>query len=258
MANNSIIELRNWTMYVIKNKLVLSGLADEHPKLGRNVELAKTSAVLSIEEDKSFIMTCRTLNSVYRLNWAYANLTPREFLSEPSTLECAETVRDKYITYLQLVKSKNKKIDELNAFLQSYMKVIAEGRKNLENYIDELDSQLVYNARKYNNCIYMSISSISKGNNIAYNIKGETGIINPSDNEGYYVSTVEYKKLEKSGLNIHLGYFIGDGCIDIYNISEDIENVVIHNNKKQELIVNGKYHIRFDETVVIESNKIRG
>lgn len=255
---NNTIELKNWIMYVIDDRLSLSGIAVDHPKLGRNIELAKTSKILSIEEDHSFVMTCRTLNSVYVLDWGLANLSPKEYLAEPQALNCPETVRDKYITYLQLVKSKDKNADDLNAFLQSYMKVITEGRKRLTKYFGDLDSNLLHNALKYNDCVYMNISSIGRGSNAAYNIGGKTGILKPSNNTGCYVDTIDYSSDENSGVDIQLGYFIGNSCIDLYNISKDIKNIVIHNDKRATVAINGSYQVRFDETIMIESEKIRG
>ena len=253
-----IIELKNWIMFVRKDKLVLSGIADEHPKLGRNVELASTSAILSIEENRSFIMTCRTMNSVYKLDWRYANLTPREYLASPTTLVCAETVRDKYILYIKLIKARDRDINELNPAMQTYMKLIAEGKKQFDKLCELNNKNLINNALKYKNCIYLELSSISKGSPIAFNTEGKTGIINPSGNGGYYVDSVEYRTDDKSDIEVLFGYFVGHDCMDIHSVSKNIENIVIHNNKKADIIVNGSYKVRFNETILIESASIRG
>lgn len=258
MPNNDIIELKNWIMYPLKNKLSLAGIANNHPKLGRNIEIANTSAILSIEENKSFVMTCRTLNSVYKLSWKDANLDPRESLQDPTTLNCAETVRDKYILYTKLIRARYKELDELNIALRTYMNVITEGQKQYKEYIELQNKELINKASKYNKCIYMEVSSISKGNTIAFNIDGKTGVINPNGTGGYYVDAIEYKTENNQGIDVSLGYFVGKDCIDIHTISKNVDNLVIHNNRRADLVVNGSYQVRFDETIIIETSKIRG
>lgn len=258
MKHNNIIELKNWIMYPLRNKLSLAGIANDHPKLGKNIEIVNTSAILSIEENRSFVMTCRTLNSVYRIAWKDANLDPKESLQDPLMLNCAETVRDKYILYLKLVRARYKELDKLNMGLRTYMNVITEGQKQYKEYCELQNRELINKALKYNKCIYMEISSISKGNTIAFNIDGKTGIINPSGTGGYYVDAVEYKTEDNQDIDVSLGYFVGIDCIDIHTVSKNVDNIVIHNNKRIDLIVNGNYQVRFDETIVIEASKIRG
>ena len=65
------VTMRNWEPYVYDGEYNLSGTADVHPRLGRNVYVATTSTLVkaSLEED---VLIYETRNTVYHCplrNW---------------------------------------------------------------------------------------------------------------------------------------------------------------------------------------------
>ena len=64
------VTMRNWEPYVYDGEYNLSGTADVHPRLGRNVYVATTSTLVkaSLEED---VLIYETRNTVYHCPLKY-------------------------------------------------------------------------------------------------------------------------------------------------------------------------------------------
>lgn len=69
------VTMRNWEPYVYDGEYNLSGTADVHPRLGRNVYVATTSTLVkaSLEED---VLIYETRNTVYHCPLKYMMVSP--------------------------------------------------------------------------------------------------------------------------------------------------------------------------------------
>lgn len=70
------VTMRNWEPYVYDGEYNLSGTADVHPRLGRNVYVATTSTLVkaSLEED---VLIYETRNTVYHCPLKYMMVPSR-------------------------------------------------------------------------------------------------------------------------------------------------------------------------------------
>lgn len=110
---------------------------------------------------------------------------------------------------------------------------------------------LLKEASKYDNCIFIDLSSISQESPAAFNIKGRTGIINPMQHIGMFTDTVLYINYDDKEEYIDFRYYVRHIGLETYSWTENIERVVIHNNKGRAIYFNDKILIGPDETVEI-------
>lgn len=251
---NKVINLTNWIMYSVRDMLVLGGIADEHPRLGKNIYLAHTSYILNIDETENHVLECKTLNSVYRCDWKFVNLSPELRLGSYRSLNCDKSVVDTYKLYLKLVKHRMEKQHEDD--LQLYYDLIAIGKKELLDRSELGERNLVDKASKYTDCVYMDVSTISHGNTLAFNIHGESGVIKSNVLPGDYVNTVSYRRGLESGLKVGMDYFVGSDSMDICFLTPEIKSVVLHNEKLIPIVINGKIMIQPDETKILDASTI--
>ena len=88
------VTMRNWEPYVYDGEYNLSGTADVHPRLGRNVYVATTSTLVkaSLEED---VLIYETRNTVYHCPLKYMMVSPygnvvQEYREELARLDTSE------------------------------------------------------------------------------------------------------------------------------------------------------------------------
>ena len=95
------VTMRNWEPYVYDGEYNLSGTADVHPRLGRNVYVATTSTLVkaSLEED---VLIYETRNTVYHCPLKYMMVSPygnvvQEYREELARLDTSENALDRII-----------------------------------------------------------------------------------------------------------------------------------------------------------------
>ena len=95
------VTMRNWEPYVYDGEYNLSGTADVHPRLGRNVYVATTSTLVkaSLEED---VLIYETRNTVYHCPLKYMMVSPygnvvQEYREELASLDTSENALDRII-----------------------------------------------------------------------------------------------------------------------------------------------------------------
>ena len=95
------VTMRNWEPYVYDGEYNLSGTADVHPRLGRNVYVATTSTLVkaSLEED---VLIYETRNTVYHCPLKYMMVSPygnvvQEYREELARLDTSENALDRLI-----------------------------------------------------------------------------------------------------------------------------------------------------------------
>lgn len=95
------VTMRNWEPYVYDGEYNLSGTADVHPRLGRNVYVATTSTLVkaSLEED---VLIYETRNTVYYCPLKYMMVSPygnvvQKYREELARLDTSENALDRII-----------------------------------------------------------------------------------------------------------------------------------------------------------------
>lgn len=75
ITSKPIVNMKNWELYVYKGIYNLSGTADKHPKLGKNVYISCTSYLLDSLFDNN-VLTYETLNTIYICPLKYITTHP--------------------------------------------------------------------------------------------------------------------------------------------------------------------------------------
>jgi hypothetical protein len=236
----------------------LTGTAERHPKLGRNAVLAFTSSVVNFEVDRDKkVVTFETRNTKYICDFKFFDIdldqkvitTTKNMDAKTRELsnfsnECVSFA--KYVRLKESTNSVSKK--NVESKLDEWYDLLAIGTEELkERKIDE-NKELISNASKYSNCIYVEVETISRGTDIAYNINGEVGILESRNQQYVESNMIEYSDRQRELLFKYVSF---GNIIEVHNISDNIEKVVIHNNKGYNIIVDmleHSYELSPDET----------
>lgn len=251
------VAITNWSIHIWDDFIYLSGTADNHPRLGENAQVAHTSGITKIEviSDEEFI--CETHNTKYKCNWKYINLNCSVSikLKKVKNMHGCELL-SKYhdvITYYN--NNKDLRISTDIKELDRILNLSTIGKKELQEKEIEDNKRLVELAEQYENCIYIKLNTISKGSKAAYNIGGETGVIEPVLHIGTFTDTIIYqaKLSTNSEEDLELRYYVGMNSMETYSWSYNIERVIIENMKNYEVmfnnnIINGKETKVFERT----------
>lgn len=256
----AVINLDKWGLMNCNNWFCAFGIADNHPKLGKNVEVSHTSEILNIEE-KEDTYYLETHNSIYVCKLGDISKESHYRLEKTESKSKVAKVYNKYYRYKIYNLSKESeepiskygirlKDEEIKEF-ERILKLTAFCDKEREESIKLHEARLLEEASKYSDSIFIDLSSISRGSKLAFNIKGKTGIVNPSVHLGIFTDTVLYEKSEKEIGHISFRYYVGYKDLTPYSWSENIERIVIHNNKGTAITFGDKILIKPDETVEI-------
>lgn len=238
-----IINMANWMIHTYGNTVYLSGIADNHPKLGINIYVSHTSKIEEVISYDGDILKVKTHNSIY--------ICPLKFLRKDFVNNKIDDVNElqpelyEVITIINELADKN--ID--NTRKQSILNMIELGEKELKHKKDTENNRLISIAKNEENSIYLELSSISSGNTLAYNISGEAGIIEPIVHVGMFQDSVLYMQ---DGI-VDFRYFPKGTDLEIYSWSDNIEKVIVKNMKNYDIKVD-KQTIKAGETVQIDNN----
>ena len=214
------VTMRNWEPYVYDGEYNLSGTADVHPRLGRNVYVATTSTLVkaSLEED---VLIYETRNTVYHCPLKYMMVSPygnvvQEYREELARLDTSENALDRIIA--------------------------AAAKMSLGEPEEQEKQRLLEIAGKYEDCVYIEVSSVHSGSTLVYHLGDAVGIVNPGVHIGMFQDSVLYMKYatEEDPCALDFRYFpkgFGD-VMETYSWSDNIKQAVIKNQKGYSLIFN--------------------
>lgn len=251
------VTMRNWQVYVYDGQYNLSGTADEHPRLGTNTYVGQTSslAASSVEDD---ILTYETSNTIYicplkyMAPCPYGNVIP-EYLEKLTHLgEQTGEMIDKVISVAARI-ALNRKEDAADPIVQKIRALQETGQAEIREKKAQDDRHLLEIAGEYEDCIYIEVSSISRGNTLAYHLGDLTGTVEPTVHIGMFQDSVFYTD---SASAMDFRYFprgVGN-AMETYAWSVNIKRAVIKNRKKQTLYFNGE-EIAPGETKVFEQKR---
>ena len=253
------VQMANWSLYRYYNTELesytynLSGEATGHPVLG-NTKVARTSYLVSASIEDN-ILYYETENTMYVCPLKYMAVPDyktnlEQYIKEKHQHKFGvNTALDKlYNYYLKMGlseeerKSAEVEITPFDIELDSAIKI---GQEELKVNKEANKKRLLAEVAKRPGSLYMEVTSISSGSDIAYNIKAEdgeyhTGISNPYIHVGMFQDSILYGK---DGM-YDFRYFPGYDSIQTYAWSDNIERVIVKNMKNRP--------IRFNDEIIHE------
>lgn len=263
--SKAVINLDKWGLLNCDKFFCAFGIADNHPKLGKDVTVSHTSEILNIEE-KDDTYYFETHNSIYVCRLGNISKETHFRLEKTNSRSKIASVYSKYYRYkmYNVARDKNEPIskygirlkdEEIKEF-ERILELTALCDKEREEKIKFHEAKLIEEASKYSDCIFIDLSSISRGSKAAFNINGRTGIINPCVHLGMFTDTVLYRNTEKMDDYIDFRYYVKYSGLETYSWTENIKRVIIHNNKGRAIYFNDKIVIEPDETVEITRESV--
>lgn len=231
----AIVNMSNWELYVYNEHYNLSGIAEIHPRLGRNVYVRHTSSLQNygFEED---ILTYETRNTIYRCPLKYMYTKPyggvvpkyKEELTKRD--ESSDSILDKIIAAAAKMSVGVETDDE---FVVHILQLTEIGKVELEAMKKADDDRMIEIAQKYDDCIYIEVSNIDAGDKLAYHLGSECGTVEPDIHSGLFQDSILYMKYRQNEDDTALDfrYFpkgMGD-CMETYSWSDNIKQAVIKN-----------------------------
>ena len=241
------VTMRNWEPYVYDGEYNLSGTADVHPRLGRNVYVATTSTLIkaSLEED---VLIYETRNTIYCCQLKYMRVSPygnvvQEYREELSHLDTSENALDRIIAAAAKI-SLGEPEDTTDEMVRKIRTLQKTGQQEMAQMEEQEKQRLIEIAGKYEDCIYIEVSSIHSGSKLAYHLGDAVGIVEPIVHSGMFQDSVLYMKYatEEDPCALDFRYFpkgFGD-VMETYSWSDNIKQAVIQNQKGRSLNFNGE------------------
>jgi len=218
------VTMRNWEPYVYDGEYNLSGTADVHPRLGRNVYVATTSTLVkaSLEED---VLIYETRNTVYHCPLKYMMVSPygnvvQEYREELARLDTSENALDRIIAAAAKM-SLGEPEDTADEMVRKIRALQETGQREIAQMEEQEKQRLIEIAGKYEDCVYIEVSSV---------------------HIGMFQDSVLYMKYatEEDPCALDFRYFpkgFGD-VMETYSWSDNIKQAVIKNQKGHSLIFN--------------------
>lgn len=243
--------MRNWELYVYNEEYNLSGTADHHPNLGKDVYISHTSKLIGFSL-KADILRYETRNTVYvcplkyMTQYPYSNVVEEYKQKLTHRADFSENALDRIIAITAKIATNSEEKDE---YLEYVKKLQGKGQKELKKTTEEDNRRLCEVAMQYEDSIYIEVSNVEQGNKLAYHIGDHVGVVEPTVHSGTFQDSVLYMKYGRKG---------DDGCaldfryfpkmcgyyMETYSWSDNIKKVVIKNECS--------YNIAFNKEPVLQ------
>lgn len=280
--SKAIVNMTNWELYVYHEQYSLSGIADNHPALGRNTYVSRTSSLVSYTYENE-ILTYETRNTIYVCPLKYMNADPfrnviasyKEELTKRS--EKSDSPLDKIIEVAariavirDLEQPKEGRWNRSNEgdytienpecfrndFVTYVMAIQEKGKQEILAAEETSNAKLIEAAERYEDCVYMEVSNVSCGSKLAFHIGEHTGVIEPRLHVGMFQDSVLYMKYrdKEDDFALDFRYFpkgFGD-VMKTYSWSDNIVRAVIKNDCSYGIEFNGE-SIDVGETKIFTS-----
>ena len=178
----AIVNMKNWKLRIREGNYNLSGIADNHPQLGKEVYIGYTSYLVkyTLEDD---ILTYETRNTIY--------ICPLKYIAEADE-GAKEGILKEYYENLEA----EERLSELMMI----------GRIEIEEENKKKEEHLLEVAKKYEDCIYIEMKRIKDGDKLAYNIGGKAGFIEPQIHISDRQDSVLYARYSKDEEEVSLDF----------------------------------------------------
>lgn len=280
--SKAIVNMTDWEVRVHDENYTLSGTVDNHPSLGKNTYVYRTSNLVSYTYENE-ILTYETENTIYKCPLKYMatrpysnvvatykeKLTKRSEKSD-SPLDMIIEVAARIAVINDLDKSQERwrswvDVDSYtikdaeyykNDFVEYVRSIQEKGQQEILAADESVNKKLIEVAKQYEDCVYMEVSNVSCGSKLAYHIGGNTGVVEPSVHSGMFQDSILYMKYRDKDDDFALDfrYFpkgFGD-VMETYSWSDNIVRAVIKNDCSHEITFNHE-KIEVGETKVFTS-----
>jgi len=279
-----IVNMIDWHLYVYEGRYNLSGIADAHPRLGKNTYVAHSSSLerYSFEND---VLTYETRNTVYVCPLKYMAVSPYgnvvpEYKEKLAQLdEKSDSILDIIIAATARMTLLADKIQEENPdekwlyyradswealgltaeimedeMARKIMHLREVGRKEITEAKEQEKARLLGIVQQYEDSVYLEVSKVDTGDTLAYHLGEDMGIVEPRLHSGMFQDSVLYMKWasEEDPCSLDFRYFpkgCFGGIMETYSWSDNIKQAVIKNVGESALEFN-KCEIEPGETKV--------
>lgn len=269
------VNLTNWQLYVYDGRYSLAGQCDYHPVFGKNSNVAQTTSLVHYAyDDAKKILLYETENTIYSCPLKYLSPYPyrnvvADYKMELTRLYSDEaSILDKIISTMARISIsldieegwhkdsyKKYKTSKKNVFMLDLESLIAQGQEELKEREKQRHEQLIAEAKKYEDCVYIEIAQLERGDLLAYHIGARTGILKPHFHSGMFQDSIYYVgELEVDGKHEYVDFRFfqrGFGLADTYRWSENIKQAVIKNDTERAICFND-VKIMMGETAIIK------
>lgn len=229
--------MHNWYLMNVGNEYILRGDVKNHPKLGNARNILTSRFVGAILEDD--VLYYETLNTIYKcplkyLNADYYTLNIKEYNNVRKDIPLQsefKQLNDLFNSILRISVKRGR--ITLTDFDKHLKDLVESGKKELID-LKELEKQhLIEEVSKYESSVYLELTSIHHGDNLAYNINGKIGIVEPQSHIGTFTDSILY-----CNDTVDFRYFIRSNGFEIYHWSDGIDKLVIKNLKGYGVYIN--------------------
>lgn len=236
-----IVNMSNWELNIYDNEYSIEGVADYHPRLGKDAYISYTTKVEKCYLDED-ILGYETKNTIYLCPLKYMSTNPYGSVVTSSKEELmkradeSEFLLDKIIAasaYIAMDKA------EENEFAKHIVKLQKVGQEELKNKENEENKRLIEIVKGYEDAVYIEVSQISTGSVMAYHIGDCVGVVQPEIHAGMVQNSILYLKQIKEDCTLDFRYFpSGNLTMETYSWSDTIKSVVIRNVKNETIKFN--------------------
>lgn len=280
--SKATVNMTDWQLYVYDEQYSLSGTADNHPSLGKNTYVSRTSSLVSFTYENE-VLTYETRNTIYVCPLKYMSTKPyrnvvARYLEELTTRsEQSDSPLDKIIEVAariavisELGKPESSRLNwpeeddytikDAEYFRNDFVTYVASvqeiGQQEIKEADEYINMKLIEVAKQYDDCVYIEVSNVSSGSKLAYHIGEKTGVVEPYIHSGMFQDSVLYMKYRdtEDDFALDFRYFpkgFGD-VLETYSWSDNIVRAVIKNDCGYEIEFNYE-RIEAGETKIFTS-----
>lgn len=247
------VMMTEWELYVFEARYTLSGQADYHPAMGKNVWVQRASSLenCKLEED---ILYYETQNTLYVCPLKYMSRKPYKDVIKPYLKELSKLSEESDGILERIVSATAcMALGKKNSMADHIMKLQEIGQQELCEKEKKEQQRLFDETKEYENCIYIEMDDVDSGGKMVYHMGDRFGKIAPQVHVGMFQDSVLYLDYEES---IDFRYFPNGlfNSMKTYSCSDQIERVIIKNVTEAPLSFNDE-KIEVDETRTFEMKK---
>ena len=237
------VNMTDWELNVYNNRYKLSGVAEYHPRLGRNAYVAYTSDLVEYSFEKD-ILVYETLNTIYicPLKYMRTDLYVDLLLKYKEELVHMADNSDDCLNRIIAASAKLATKKDLDDDLVKHIVALTEiGQHEIAEKQRIENERLISIANQYEDSIYLEVSNIGTGNKLAYHLGDYHGIVEPCLHSGMFRDSILYMKYRKheDDCAMDFRYFpMGFGSMETYSWSDNIQKAVIKNDMQDVIIFN--------------------
>lgn len=258
------VNMSEWELYIYNGEYNLSGIADNHPTIGRNQFVGYTSSLQRFDFEND-VLTYETRNTIYICPLKYMQTKPyfNVVTEYKEKLMKQDNVSDSILDKIIAASARLALEKELNDdFVQHILEVTKDGKAELEAMKIADDNRMIEIAKKYEDCIYIEISNVDAGDKLAYHFGDHVGTIDPEIHSGMFQDSILYMKYAETEDDEELDFrYFPKGLgvyMETYSWSDNIKHAVIKNICDFVIVFNNEEVASGETKVFTPENHVEG